>query len=993
MTDILREFRGDNKRLVAYLCRPNIVRELVTYCVRSGPVDEENTKEKENSSTATAPANGVSNPDSKKEDKDPKLGTAADKPELEEKEEDPPADVPDELDCDDDDEATKTEANSIKYTYVASELLSADIHQLCDVVVGDPEVMDIIFSCLETSPPGELNPVIATHFSKVIVSLLKTRNTETIAQMKRLGRGVTDGLIKHICLGPIADLLVRLLDAPENEPSYSQTILPPSESALNLLAQADVLNGLANCFVESSTPATNCPGATESAVARRQREESMSNVTATIIGLTERILQLPNLGVTIPNELSPYHTPKAISRLLDSGLYAAGVLKEPVIEPADQPGTANAIAVLTSDVIVSGNNSALLHSLSLVATLMTTKSNLWESDRMDYMESDRTASLNSNEEPASDDPVMVDMQPTDDNLMDFSQALSPGSLLRPKSPGEIIISTSILESELVVRFERLSQMFGTDEEDESSKLPLGSLRLSLAEFFTACMKNTSRSTVDHIVELQIPQKLLDLFLRYEWSSMLHSVVSTSIVSALEGGASSSPARFAWFNTDLVQWLLMAWSRNEKKETDDKSVRAGYMGHLIRIGARLRNFLDDTPNEQVSELVSNDSIDKFDKFVNERLGPAHCIEITPLCDDDSEPSEPEVIDDPRDLLDMGVGEVIEGLTQGDSAIAIERFSKFLLNRSSMEEYEEEEIVPVDVGDLSHFGGDDENIEDGTDTRNAVDVDHDIPPEMQEQLYKDSSKTKRPKAESETVISNGVVELRDEEDDDGTFESFSAKKSADVDKLADGLRNVEIVEEVPAVEPLAVDEEVITPVPTPTPPPTLEVDAAAAVTEIEEPRPVTPGIGLLKNDAVADDSSDDEVGDWVAFDAEAISGDAKSSPGKKKSPAKSSPAKGAAVNVAMGVEPDAGAKSGAADVAAAMAEAAPATPADVVPTATDTAAVTESVAADVADATKSAATDVAASTKTTVADLASATKNTTADAASSAGKAADAKAVSQ
>ncbi len=137
-------------------------------------------------------------------------------------------------------QAQTTAPDIYKYTYVASELLSADIRELCDVVVGDAEVMDIIFSCLENSPPGELNSVVATHFSKVLVSLLKFRNSETVAQMKRRGRSVTDGIIKHICLSPISDLLVRLLDAPENERSYTQTVHPPSEGALSLLAEADV---------------------------------------------------------------------------------------------------------------------------------------------------------------------------------------------------------------------------------------------------------------------------------------------------------------------------------------------------------------------------------------------------------------------------------------------------------------------------------------------------------------------------------------------------------------------------------------------------------------------------------------------------------------------------------------------------------------------------------------------------------------------------------
>ncbi len=618
----------------------------------------------------------------------------------------------------------------------------------------------------------------------------------------------------------------------------------------------------------------------------------MSNVTSSIAGLTERILQLPPLGVTIPNKLSPYHTPKAISRLLDAGLYAAGVLKEPVTEPVSEPGTANAIAILTTDVIVSGNNSALLHSLGLIATLMTTKSNLWESNRLDCLDSDRAGSASSNgglngDEPSDEASGAIDDAPEEDSIMDYGDINAPGSLLRSKIPGETIISTTFLESELVVRFQRLSQMFGTSELDE--KLPLGSLRLKLAEFFTACMKKASRSTVDHIIELEVPKKLLDLFLRYEWSSMLHGVVSSSIVSALEAGVSGGPARVAWFNAKIISWLLGAWTDNEQKEADEVCFRAGYMGHLIKIGAALRNFLEDTPKDKIAALVDDETVKLFKKFAEERLAPARRIEVTPLCDNDSDESEPEIVDDPRDLLDMGVGEVIEGLTQGDTNVAIERFSKFLLHKSNIEDYDDEEIHPVEVGDLSHFGPDDDDIEEVTDSRNRIDVDHDLPPEMQEQLYRGSSADKRPKVSSATTSAlktinetNGIVELRDDEEDDGTYNSFIAApadsaRTAEIEKLTSGFHD-----SVQIVEPLSVMEgadDVIVPIPSPS----LEVDAA--VTEIEEPRPLTPAVlaekhnvSSLKNNTVVDhdDSSDeDELGEWVAFDAEELTSKAKGS----------------------------------------------------------------------------------------------------------------------
>lgn len=59
---------------------------------------------------------------------------------------------------------------------------------------------------------------------------------------------------------------------------------------------------------------------------RKLREETMANVCSTIYGLTERMLQLPDLGCEIPEKLSVFATPIVIPRLIDAGIMLAAMV-------------------------------------------------------------------------------------------------------------------------------------------------------------------------------------------------------------------------------------------------------------------------------------------------------------------------------------------------------------------------------------------------------------------------------------------------------------------------------------------------------------------------------------------------------------------------------------------------------------------------------------------------------------------------------------------
>lgn len=609
----------------------------------------------------------------------------------------------------------------LKYSYVASELLTSDNILISDAVVSDDAVMAIIFSFIEKSSPGNLNTIVAIHFAKMIISLLKMRNAQTIEKMSKRETCIVSDILKHMDSSPIAELVVRILDSPDLETMCaSSTNKRPTDAALDLLAEADLLGGLGECFVcasseelrnevdaltESDKIAPNDNSQEypndweESSVReRRRREETMANVTITILGLTERILQLPELGCSIPAKLSPYSSPGVIMRLLDAGLFASCNGKTEIVGHEGEVGYSEEKVQAFS----SGSNSALLHSLGLAADLMTTEANVFR------------------DEEADNDKVVADMPPE----------------LRNKQAGDLIVETKALENELALRFSRLAEMFGSSMDDEAGySKPLGSLRLQLAEFFVACMKKSAQSTVDQITSLGIPKKLLELFGKYQWSSMLHGVVTKSIVCSLNGDETSSPARVAWFQAGLIPWLIETWSRNATGEESAIRSRAGYMGHLIRIGTALKGYIEESEENSYADMPDKNEVKTFAVFSEEVLVPAHFREATPLCEDrlGHDGDDDVEAEEATDILDMADVQIVDSLIPESSNKKPMQLG-YAAVKPDDDLDEEGEIKPVEVDDLGHFGTDGDEL--------IRSVDHDIPIALRDQPLRASEHTKPP-----------------------------------------------------------------------------------------------------------------------------------------------------------------------------------------------------------------------------------------------------------
>ncbi|XP_050390728.1 serine/threonine-protein phosphatase 6 regulatory subunit 3 isoform X2 [Patella vulgata] len=100
-----------------------------------------------------------------------------------------------------------------KYPNTACELLTSDVSQINDKLAGDEELVDKLYSFLESDQP--LNPLLASFFSKVM-GLLITRKSEMIFEYLKSRKDFVGSLLRHIGTSAIMDLLLRLITCIES---------------------------------------------------------------------------------------------------------------------------------------------------------------------------------------------------------------------------------------------------------------------------------------------------------------------------------------------------------------------------------------------------------------------------------------------------------------------------------------------------------------------------------------------------------------------------------------------------------------------------------------------------------------------------------------------------------------------------------------------------------------------------------------------------------
>ncbi|KAM3923293.1 serine/threonine-protein phosphatase 6 regulatory subunit 1 isoform 2-T2 [Leptodactylus fuscus] len=107
-----------------------------------------------------------------------------------------------------------------KYASVSCEILTADVSQITDALGEDESLLKRLYGFLQND--DDLNPLLASFFSKVM-GILINRKTEQIIAFLRKKDDFVNLLLRHIGTSAIMDLLLRLLTCVE-QPQLRQDV-------------------------------------------------------------------------------------------------------------------------------------------------------------------------------------------------------------------------------------------------------------------------------------------------------------------------------------------------------------------------------------------------------------------------------------------------------------------------------------------------------------------------------------------------------------------------------------------------------------------------------------------------------------------------------------------------------------------------------------------------------------------------------------------------
>ncbi|KAL8606034.1 hypothetical protein ACOMHN_040032 [Nucella lapillus] len=152
-----------------------------------------------------------------------------------------------------------------KYPNTACELLTSDVSQINDKLASDRELVDQLYSFLESERP--LNPLLASFFSKVM-GLLITRKSEMIFEYLKNQKDFVGSLLHHIGTSAIMDLLLRLITCIESPETR--------RAVIEWLNKNQIVQRLVDCIVPSNDEDIHCNAAQSLCdIVRLGREQMM----------------------------------------------------------------------------------------------------------------------------------------------------------------------------------------------------------------------------------------------------------------------------------------------------------------------------------------------------------------------------------------------------------------------------------------------------------------------------------------------------------------------------------------------------------------------------------------------------------------------------------------------------------------------------------------------------------------------------------------------
>jgi len=133
----------------------------------------------------------------------------------------------------------------------------------------------------------------------------------------------------------------------------------------------------------------------------------------------------------------------------------------------------------------------------------------------------------------------------------------------------------------------------------TSVKPFGTHRLKIVEYLHVLIKLTIFPVIDQMYQLQIPKILYDLFVRFPFNSVLHSIVYELFKSVFESDSKSLLHVFV-LNTGFINFLITTSKEPYYQTKTGRNVRKPYAGHITKLSNHLEKL--STSNQEIDKYL-------------------------------------------------------------------------------------------------------------------------------------------------------------------------------------------------------------------------------------------------------------------------------------------------------------------------------------------------------------------------------------------------------
>ncbi|ESO89290.1 hypothetical protein LOTGIDRAFT_106669 [Lottia gigantea] len=231
-----------------------------------------------------------------------------------------------------------------KYPNTACELLTSDVSQINDKLAGDEDLVDKLYSFLESEAP--LNPLLASFFSKVM-GILITRKSEMIFEYLKGRKDFVGSLLNHIGTSAIMDLLLRLITCIET--------LSTRRAVIEWLNEQKVVERLVASIVPEKDEDIHCNAAQSLCdIVRLGREQIMQQQDSSD---PDPLLITMELEETVSQLLCNMLDTNKNESVLVNGLFVIHTLLE--VRRQGPEGSTDQMSQIDTDRLSQGVNSVL----------------------------------------------------------------------------------------------------------------------------------------------------------------------------------------------------------------------------------------------------------------------------------------------------------------------------------------------------------------------------------------------------------------------------------------------------------------------------------------------------------------------------------------------------------------------------------------------------------------------------------------------------------